>query len=354
MQDRSRPSPYRVALLGSGNWGTAISRIIGTNVKKFPDLFVPEVNMWVYEEIVNGRKLTEIINETHENVKYLPDIKIPENIIAVPDVLEAVKNANLLVFVLPHQFVKGLCIKLKEHLTNEVYAISLIKGMAVKDNKPELISEVIHDILDINVSVLSGANIANEVAKEEFSEATIGSTDSNLAKIWKNLFHTSYFRINTIDDVAGVELCGALKNVVALAAGFCDGLGFAANAKAAVIRCGLEEMRKFAQTFYPNIKPHTFFESCGIADLIVTCYSGRNRKVAEAFVCTKKSFDELEQELLNGQKLQGTLTAKEVYEILSANEKTKEFPLFLTIYRISFEGLDPWKIISFDDMIESS
>jgi len=261
-----------------------------------------------------------------------------------------VKNANLLVFVLPHQFVKGLCNKLKEHLTTDVHAISLIKGMAVRDQKPELISEIIHEILGINVSVLSGANIANEVAKEEFSEATIGSTDRNLANVWKNLFHTSYFRINTIDDVPGVELCGALKNVVALAAGFCDGLGFAANAKAAVIRCGLEEIRKFAETFYNNIKPHTFFESCGIADLIVTCYSGRNRKVAEAFVCTKKSFDDLELELLNGQKLQGTLTAKEVYEILSANGKTNEFPMFMTIYKICFERLDPWKIISFYDM----
>merc|ERR1711920_908276 len=119
------------------------------------------------------------------------------------------------------------------------------------------------------------------------------------------------------DDIAGVELCGALKNVVALGAGFCDGLGYGGNTKAALIRIGLQEMKAFIRYFYPDVKDATFLESCGVADLITTCYGGRNRKCAEAFAKTGKSWDVIEKELLNGQKLQGTLTAKEVHEVLS-------------------------------------
>ncbi|KAL6061784.1 glycerol-3-phosphate dehydrogenase, partial [Balamuthia mandrillaris] len=308
----SSNGPLRVAIMGSGNWGSAIAKIVGENVKLHSDLFHTTVNMWVYEELIEGQKLTDIINTKHENVKYLPGIGLPENVIAVPDSVEAAKGANLLIFVLPHQFVEGLCKKLKGHIAPDCKAISLIKGMLVENGSPKLISQLIHDALEVNTAVLMGANIATEVAKGELSEATIGFREEvETAKVWQKLFNTSTFRINIIEDVAGVELCGALKNIVAIGAGFCDGLGLSPNSKVAIIRCGLAEMRKFCESFYSGIAPDTFFESCGAADLIVTCYCGRNRKVAEAFAKTRKSFDELEQEMLNGQKLQGTLTAKE-------------------------------------------
>jgi len=341
----------KVAILGSGNWGSAIAGIVGRNVKE-ADIFHTDVKMWVFEEILDGQKLTEMINTKHENVKYLPGIKLPENVIAEPDAIEAAKDATFLIFVLPHQFVKGLCTQLKGHIRPDAKAISLIKGMSVKETGPELISQLINDILGINVSTLCGANIADEVAKGQFSEATIGYSDENVANLWRLLFHTSTFRINTIKDVQGVEMCGALKNIVALGAGFCDGLGYTANAKAAIIRCGLLEMRRFCLTFYPDVKPDTFFESCGVADLIVTCYSGRNRKVAEAFVRTKKSFDTLEQEMLNGQMLQGTLTALEVYNVLEKKELTKMFPLFVTIHNICFKGQDPSTIVTFEHLVD--
>lgn len=149
-----------------------------------------------------------------------------------------------------------------------------------------------------------GANLANEVAEEKFCETTIGVKDSKMAPILRDLFQTPNFRVVVSDDVDAVEICGALKNIVACGAGFVDGLGLGDNTKAAVIRLGLMEMIKFVDVFYPGSKLATFFESCGVADLITTCYGGRNRKCSEAFVKSGKSIAELEKEMLNGQKLQ--------------------------------------------------
>eukprot|EP01089_Gocevia_fonbrunei_P001072 TRINITY_DN11025_c0_g1_i1.p1 TRINITY_DN11025_c0_g1~~TRINITY_DN11025_c0_g1_i1.p1 ORF type:complete len:396 (+),score=70.78 TRINITY_DN11025_c0_g1_i1:131-1189(+) len=331
----------KIAILGSGNWGSAIAKIIGENVKAQPKLFHPEVRMWVHEEDINGRKLTEIINTEHENIKYLKDIKLPENIIADPDPVSTVTGANLLVFVLPHQFVENLCEKIKNVVKPNSYGISLIKGMLVKNSKPLLISQHISSALKINVSILSGANIAELVAKGPFSETTIGFNNPDAAHIFKKLFHCELLSVGLIRDIAGVELCGSLKNIVALGAGFVDGLGLGGNAKAAVIRIGLEESKRFATTFFRGVKQKTFFESCGVGDLVVTAFSGRNRKVAAEFVKQKKSWAELEKEMLNGQKLQGTLTAKEIYEILEKRKLTEKFPLFTAVYQISFEGRDP-------------
>jgi glycerol-3-phosphate dehydrogenase (NAD+) len=210
----------------------------------------------------------------------------------------------------------------------------------------QLISKVIHDNLNhIDVSVLMGANIATGVALDEFCEATIGYNSKENANIFFKAFNTPYFRINTINDVAGVELCGALKNIVAIAAGLVDGLKCGDNTKAAIIRVGLMEMRKFCIRFYDGVQNETFFESCGVADLITSCYGGRNRRVAEARVLTGKSFEVLEEELLNGQKLQGSLTAKEVHLILRDHRLIHEFPLFTTVYRICYENLNPSAIV---------
>lgn len=117
-----------------------------------------------------------------------------------------------------------------------------------------------------------GANLANEVAEEKFCETTIGVKDSKMAPILRDLFQTPNFRVVVSDDVDAVEICGALKNIVACGAGFVDGLGLGDNTKAAVIRLGLMEMIKFVDVFYPGSKLSTFFESCGVADLITTCY----------------------------------------------------------------------------------
>jgi len=335
----------KVAIIGSGNWGSSISKIIGNNATKF-DLFQDEVNMWVYEEMIDGKKLTEIINTQHENVKYLPGIKLPENVTAVPDLIEATKEADILVFVLPHQFVIRTCEQLKGHVKPGAFAISLIKGVDASHGGLQLVSRIIYKALDIDVSVLMGANIAGEVAKEEFCETTIGARSEENGRYLYKLFSTPYFRVTVVSDCASVEVCGALKNVVAVGAGICDGLGYGSNTKAAVIRIGMMEMLKFARMFYKGVEMSTFLESCGVADLITTCFGGRNRKVAEAMVRTGKSIDVLEAEMLNGQKLQGPECAKEVHVLLKEKNMEKEFPMFTAVYEICYEGLPSNQFLS--------
>ncbi|WFD40819.1 glycerol-3-phosphate dehydrogenase (NAD(+)) [Malassezia japonica] len=326
----------KVAIIGSGN--CAIAKIAGYNAARHSDSFERQVNMYVYQE----KNLTDIINEEHTNKKYLPNVQLPENVVAISNVEEAARDATLLIFVLPHQFILNVCKSLKGNISPKAHAISMIKGVDVRDNKISIFADVIQEALGIPCAALSGANIANEaVARDKFSETTVGyrPNQRELALSYVKLFDTNNFRVGMIDDVAGVSLCGALKNVVAIGAGFCDGLGWGDNAKAAIMRIGLMEMKKFSLEFFQNVKPETFTEtSAG--------FGGRNRKCAEAFVKTGKPFSVLEAELLNGQKLQGTETAREVYQYLSSRNRVDAYPLFRTIYKISFEGMPPAQLTS--------
>lgn len=338
--------PFKVTIIGSGNWGTTAAKLVAENTR-LSDHFVTDVNMWVYEEEVDGRKLTEIINTEHENVKYLPGIKIPENVIAEPDLATACKGSHILVFVVPHQFLNKLLPVIKKSMDPNAFAISLIKGIDFDKKGMVLLSDIIRDALKIDVSVLMGANLANEIATEDFAEATIGGS-VKYGQTLKYLFERPYFRVATVDNADAVELCGALKNVVALGAGFCDGLGWGNNTKAAVIRIGLIEMGRVIELKTGNFPLEILIESCGAADLITTCYGGRNRKCAEAFVKTGNSWDVIEKELLNGQKLQGTGTCEELHKVLTSSgvNMDKDYPLFRNIYQIAFEGADPKSLVS--------
>ena len=339
-----------MAIIGSGNWGSAIAKIIGRNLL-MKEGFDPEVRMWVFEEEVEvggeTRKLTEVINGDHENVKYLPGIKFTENVVADPDVTSAVKDATMLVFVMPHQFLARTCPKITG-MAPGCRAVSLIKGIEFEEEGPLLISKMIKDEMGgMDVSVLMGANVANEVAQDEFCESTVGYSDEANGAAFVRLFDCPTFRVGSINDVAGTELCGALKNVVALGAGFCDGLGLGGNTKAAIIRIGLAETAKFAKMFFDGIKDETFMESCGLADLVTTCFGGRNRKCAEAFAKGEGDWEKIEADLLNGQKLQGTITAKDVSTVLKAKGLEAEFPLFTRINAIAFEGMPASEITTF-------
>uniref|UniRef100_A0A8C0SZF5 Glycerol-3-phosphate dehydrogenase [NAD(+)] n=3 Tax=Canis lupus TaxID=9612 RepID=A0A8C0SZF5_CANLF len=339
-------APLKVCIVGSGNWGSAVAKIIGNNVKKLTK-FASTVKMWVFEETVNGRKLTDIINNDHENVKYLPGHKLPENVIAVPNLGEAVKDADLLVFVIPHQFIHRICDELTGRVPKDALGITLIKGIDEGPEGLKLISDIIREKMGIDVSVLMGANIASEVAAEKFCETTIGSKIMENGLLFKELLQTPNFRITVVDDADTVELCGALKNIVAVGAGFCDGLHSGDNTKAAVIRLGLMEMIAFARIFCKGqVSTATFLESCGVADLITTCYGGRNRRVAEAFARTGKTIEELEKEMLNGQKLQGPQTSAEVYRILKQKGMVDKFPLFTAVYQICYEGKPVQEMLS--------
>ncbi|KAL1519219.1 hypothetical protein AB1Y20_003478 [Prymnesium parvum] len=379
----------KVALIGSGNWGSAIATKMGINTAKH-DLFETEVQMWVFEEYVKfedgkwvrparGAKppegktwidegyspLTQVINEKHENVIYLPGIPLPPNIIAQPDIHKAVSGATMMVFVIPHNFLAPIVPKMEGAFAKNAIGISLIKGIEFEreagKEKPILISDLlkaemkkgIYEDWEVEMSVLMGANVANEVAKGDFAEATIGCPKKEDGEKWVKLFDTPDFKVNAIEDVAGAELCGAMKNVVALGAGFSDGLGYGGNTKAAIIRIGLKEMQKFCEVFYGDrkIKNETFLESCGVADLVTTCFGGRNRKCAEKFVTYKlagsdKGWDVIEAEELNGQKLQGTGTCVDVMKAIKSLGKEKEFPLFAKIHGIAFEGHDPKTLVN--------
>jgi len=179
----------KVAIIGSGNWGSAIARLAGRNVKEHSDIFEESrVPIWVFEEEVDGKKLTEIINEQHVNVKYLPDIKLPENVVAVADVVEAVKDATALVFVLPHQFLGKVIEQLEGKVRKDAKAITLIKGVDVHGDDIHIFADVIEQKLGIRCSALSGANIADEVARDKFSETTIGYRTREDGEMWQKLF----------------------------------------------------------------------------------------------------------------------------------------------------------------------
>ncbi|PWA49719.1 glycerol-3-phosphate dehydrogenase [Artemisia annua] len=231
VQNNDSPK-FKVTIIGSGNWGSVASKLIASNTIKLPS-FYDEVKMWVFEEILpSGEKLTDVINRTNENVKYLPGIKLGSNVVADPDLENAVRDANMLVFVTPHQFMEGICKRLIGKTRSDAQAISLIKGMEVKKEGPCMISTLISQQLGVNCCVLMGANIANEIAVEKFSEATVGYRGNReIAETWVQLFSTPYFMVSACQDVEGVELCGTLKNVVAIAAGFVDGLDMGNNTK---------------------------------------------------------------------------------------------------------------------------
>lgn len=348
--------PFKISIIGSGNWGTAVAKLVAENTKEKTDLFQAEVQMWVFQEDIEGEKLTDIINREHENVKYLPGVKLPDNLVANPDLVEVAKDADLLVFNIPHQFLPKTCEQLVGKLKPKVRAISCLKGLDVSPQGCKLLSQSVTHTLGVHCGVLSGANIANEVARRRWSETNIaypipedfmGEGKDIDAAILREAFHRSYFHVYVIDDIVGASIAGALKNVVAVAAGFVDGAGWGDNAKAAVMRIGLREIIKFASYYKtfgikglpPN--PDTFTaESAGVADLITTCSGGRNVRVAKYMVENHCSAFEAEKVVLNGQSSQGLLTAKEVHELLINYNLTHEFVLFEATYKIIYEDAD--------------
>jgi len=328
----------KIAMVGSGNFGSALVRILGRNALRH-DTFDSEVKMYVHEEMIDGKPLTQIINETNENVKYLKGAKFTTNVVASPKIEDAVDGATMICFCLPHQFLKPMVPAIKAAAAPGVKCLSAIKGIDFDDKGIVLISDIIREQLQADCSVLMGANVANDMASDAFCETTIGYKDQANGELFKLAYDDPALKVGIVQDTVGVELCGALKNIVAIGAGYVDGLGYGGNTKAAIIRIGLKEMVKFCKTFYGGIQDDTFLESCGVADLITTCYGGRNRKCAEAFALANKtkSLEEIEAELLGGQKLQGTLTAKEVNHILKMKGLEHEFPFFTTVYKISYE-----------------
>ncbi|KAB5591113.1 Glycerol-3-phosphate dehydrogenase (NAD+) [Ceratobasidium theobromae] len=374
----------KICIVGSGNWGSAIARIAGQRHFLVLDVHLaktyPNSNQHKEEprhfctychpttpprsgcpplthvflgrgcDDVQGRPLSTLVNETHENPKYLPGINLGTNVVAEPNLLKAIEDATALVFFLP-----GVLKAMSGHVSPTARA-----GVQVEGSKIATFPSVISSVLGIPCSALSGANIANEVAEDKFCESTLGvppapmttppDEDAQLhafseSHLWHHLFQTSTFRIRVVQDVEGVCLCGGLKtDVIALAAGFSDGLGWGSNSKAAIMRIGLLELKDFCLEFFPSTRAPTFLEeSCGVADIMTSCACVDPKPTPQV------GFRELEEEKLNGQKLQGPQTAEELHTFLTARGDTVRrpggYPLFEAVWRICYEGMSPEKLI---------
>jgi glycerol-3-phosphate dehydrogenase (NAD+) len=271
-------------------------------------------------------------------------------VVAIPDLAEAAADCDFYVFVTPHQFLPSLLRQMVGKPKEGASGLSLIKGITMRGDQVELVTDTIQDALGIPCGALMGANIASELARERFCESTIAFTDRKLGEKWFPLINNQYFRIRVIEDLCLQQLCGTIKNIVSLGGGFVDGLEMGESTKSAVLRIGLEEMYHFAKWYYPerNCTMETLLESCGVADLIASSYAGRNYKCAVQFVKTGKDFETLEEEMLNGQKLQGTLAAEEMFTLLKQKGGVKRFPMLSTIHLIAKKLLPPETIISYD------
>ncbi|KAK0731019.1 glycerol-3-phosphate dehydrogenase-like protein [Lasiosphaeris hirsuta] len=378
---------HKVTVIGSGNWGTTVAKLVAESTREHPDVFEEDVQMWVYEENVTiakdsphyaavgdqPQKLTSIINTCHENAKYLPGIKLPSNVVANPSIQDAVKDSSILIFNFPHEFIANILKQIKGHILPYARGISCIKGVTVTDHNVELICEYIGETLGIYCGALSGANIASEIANEEWCETTIAyntppgdlrasngaapndnggehkDSHGQISKIkltplpqnypplgheeFYKLFSRPYFTVSMVSDVVGVSLGGALKNIVAIACGFVEGHGWNMTAKTAVMRRGMLEIIAFAREFFPEtIEEKTLWEeSAGWGDMIVSCTAARNWRYSKMAVERGVTVQEIERTELNGQKLQGISTSREVSSFLRARGAEQNYPLFLAV-----------------------
>lgn len=345
----------KVAMVGSGAFASATMQMISQNAQQ-KAIFRDRVDMYVHEEEYKGNTLSQAVNQLHENPKYLPGVRFGDNVVANPDLADTVKDADLIVFCVPHRFMHQLCKEIQPIIKPGAKAISLTKGIHISPKHgPQLMSTMVHRMLNVECSILMGANLANEIKPNGLCEATVGSRFPEHGQIFQELFQTDYFDVQVIADVEGAEMAGALKNVVAIAAGLADGCHLGENAKAVIIRQGLTEMRNFAKAMFPTVRDETFFEACGVADLIASCYGGRNHRIGKAFAEAggTKTFEELEVELLKGQKLEGVPTSYELQSVLTTKGWQKEYPLFTTVNAIARGLFEPKDIQRFREVAAS-
>ena len=329
-----------IAVLGAGAWGTSIASLLAK--KNY------SVKIWANEpEVINS------INTVHRNDLYLPEFDLPENLIAVDDFSELTKDVEIIVNAVPSKFTRSIIQKIKPFIDKPLTVVTLSKGLEPETYKR--ISEVITEELgtEHEVVALSGPNIAWEVAKEIPSKTVIGHSSKHCLVKVKEILETEYFRVYCNDDIIGVELGGALKNIIAVAAGFCDGLGYGVNTKSAIISRGLNEMASVGKYF--GAKPITFMGLSGVGDLIVTAMSehGRNRFFGQE-LGKGLSVDEIINGL-NGKVVEAMNIVPSVYKL---NEKMKlDLPITEQVYRVLYEKLSAkeafdniWKIKNLQDV----
>jgi glycerol-3-phosphate dehydrogenase (NAD(P)+) len=321
----------RVAILGAGGMGTALALLFARRGLA--------VKLWT-----RSRSDVMEMTRTRENAKHLPGVELPPEIAISSNACNATEFADLIVAAIPSAFLRATLADMAERVPMKVPVLSVVKGIEVETlaRPSRIISETLGPR---SIAVLSGPGHAEELARGLPASLVVAGEDEGLNMAIRDALNDKAFRIYTNPDPIGVELAGALKNVLGIAAGICDGLGFGDNAKAALLTRGLVEMARFAVD--QGAKPSTFYGLAGVGDVVTTCYSpfGRNRAVGEALGRGRT----LAETLAGSTSVaEGVPTARSLHEW--AARRGVVMPIADEVYRILFEGKPPLAAVS--DLME--
>jgi glycerol-3-phosphate dehydrogenase (NAD(P)+) len=311
----------KVVVMGAGSWGTALAMVIGSKGK--------QVTLWDYKP-----ERAKKVQESRVNERFLPGIKLSDNIVITSELDGLLENAEFLVMAVPSQKLREVMSKITHQLTDKVIIINTAKGIEISSGMrlSEVIKEEILGKYHKNIVILSGPTHAEEVAKQ-LPTTIVAAGEQEVAKKVQQLFNTDYFRVYENNDIIGVELGGAVKNAIAIAAGIADGIGFGDNTKAALITRGLAEIVRLGKALGAN--PETFSGLSGMGDLIVTCASthSRNRHVGQKLGEGYKL-----QEILDEMKMvaEGVPTVKAVYNLSKKLEVS--MPILEGVYKVLYEN----------------
>ncbi|MBM7645306.1 glycerol-3-phosphate dehydrogenase (NAD(P)+) [Scopulibacillus daqui] len=310
----------KLAVLGAGSWGTALAIVLADNGYN--------INLWARRQ-----EQIDEINQRHTNARYLPDIALPENIKGTADIGEAVRDVDTILVVTPTKAIRDVLSQVKPFLKKPVLFIHGTKGIEPRTSKrvSEIIEEEIPENLRKAVAVLSGPSHAEEVCHKQPTTVTVASYDKDAARKVQDMFINQNFRVYTNHDVIGVEIGGALKNIIALGAGISDGLNYGDNAKAALITRGLAEITRLGTKM--GAHPLTFTGLAGMGDLIVTCTSVHSRNWRAGNLLGKGyDLNQILDEM--GMVVEGVRTTEAAY-YLSEKEEV-DMPITKAIYELLF------------------
>lgn len=312
----------KVTVFGAGSWGTALATVLAENGH--------DTLLWSHRE-----NQAQEIRDQHTNEKYLPNIILPVNLTATSDMTVAVAHAEIMIMAVPTKGIRETCKKIMQTLERELIFVHVSKG--IEPDSLKRISEIMAEELDSSVVkdivVLSGPSHAEEVVKHHPTTVAASSSNHDSAVVIQDLFMNQYFRVYTNADVIGVELGGALKNVIALGAGVSDGIGYGDNAKAALITRGLAEISRLGIKMGSN--PLTFMGLTGMGDLIVTCTSVHSRNWRAGNLLGKGlSLEEVLEQM--GMVVEGVRTTKAAHQL--ADKYDVSMPITQGLYALLFEG----------------
>jgi glycerol-3-phosphate dehydrogenase (NAD(P)+) len=312
----------KIAIIGAGGWGTALALVAAKNGHR--------VTLWA-----RRKELIESLRKTRENADYLPDVKIPETIALTSDLGEAMEGAEVAALVVPSHGTREVCSQLKPFTRQKPVIVSNTKGIEITTGMR--MSEVVADTLgDVPFAVMSGPSHAEEVSRGMPTALVVASASQDAAALVIRGFMSERFRVYSSDDVVGVEMGGALKNVIALAAGASDGIGFGDSAKAALVTRGLAEMTRIGVAM--GAKRETFAGLSGVGDVIVTCFSkhSRNRRVGER-LGRGESLDSILKSMV--MVAEGVKTTRAAFSL--ARKLGVSAPITTAVYAALYEGKSP-------------